>query len=647
MSDESLELGKRWMALAQKAAGARLALDDMGAAMQRMEADHSDAARNLYLTKQGLLLSAVSNLGDIACSSLETALPVWNKICGIGKELANTINNAWHCPEGGVNTCVAAGLSWEKALAQAWTEKGHRVISGLEAAHGLSVGEFGWDQVVAVCDTSARLEKLQICPLVALAKNVDEARQLRAEKRRLETIFNNNFRMGYAALQRAKQQVQEIERQADEARAAYQAQREKDKERIKREEQEIAEAKRQYEEQEQASRRQAEMERQHAAVSATEKSSKSRATTPRSGEDSEGNPGSPLTDGMSGTGPKPSLPDRSHAAGMGSGGKSFDVTAWNYGDPVPGVERPPAFDKPKKKIPCRLKDTSCLDPLSAGGEPSGQQKGTTTQNPWSQEIEQKVKGGVLSSEQIRRDIEQKVRGGRSSDGRPQGSCDENLGCPDDESGDKGPGKELLAKLDSDLDRIQNSQPGTAGGVLPGETLEAGSSFDKTAMLRSFRSGLGAYNQGRERFSSSGGTGGGLSGGNCPNRVPVPQELRAIAQRRGVSVPPDPTIDEMIAQAGSAEAASSGLRQHIQELRQALAQWPRGSQEETRRQMELEVGYEQQLLQAVEACRSRSERRAPQVTAPKGTQSGQPRGAGPSAPRGDCRYQGDGPAGACR
>jgi hypothetical protein len=197
-------------------------------------------------------------------------------------------------------------------------------------------------------------------------------------------------------------------------------------------------------------------------------------------------------------------------------------------------------------------------------------------------------------------------------------CDENLGCPDDESGTKGPGKDLLAKLDSDLGRIQNSQPGTAGGALSGETLEAGSSFDKTAMLRSFRSGLGAYNQGRERFSSSGGTGGGFSGGNCPNRVPVPQELRAIAQRRGVSVPPDPTIDDMIAQAGSAEAASSGLRQHIQELRQSLAQWPRGSQDETRRQMELEVGYEQAVVQAME-CRRGSQSltrdRTPQISSP--------------------------------
>ena len=90
------------------------------------------------------------------------------------------------------------------------------------------------------------------------------------------------------------------------------------------------------------------------------------------------------------------------------------MTAWNYGDPVPGVEQPPAFDKPKKKAPCRLKDTGCLDPLNAGDEPLSSEKGTTMLNPWSQEIEQKVEGGLLSSEQIRQEIEQKVRGGPSA-----------------------------------------------------------------------------------------------------------------------------------------------------------------------------------------------------------------------------------------
>ncbi len=194
-------------------------------------------------------------------------------------------------------------------------------------------------------------------------------------------------------------------------------------------------------------------------------------------------------------------------------------------------------------------------------------------------------------------------------------CDENLGCPDDESEEKGPGKDLLVKLNSDLERIQNSQAGTAGGALPGESLESESSVDKTAMLRSLRSGLGTYRQGRDALSSSGGSGGGVSGGNCSTRVPVPQELRAIAQRRGVSVPPDSTVDQIISQAGSAEAASSGLRRHIQELQQSLAQWPRGRQDDTRRQMELEVGYEQSLLQAVEVCRrgnSSAQRVAPPV-----------------------------------
>lgn len=246
-------------------------------------------------------------------------------------------------------------------------------------------------------------------------------------------------------------------------------------------------------------------------------------------------------------------------------------------------------------------------------------------------------GPVVNPELARAEPQTRV-GCKPKTAKKDQVCDENLGCPEDESDTNTKDKDLLAKLDADLDRIKNGQAGTAGGVLPGESFDAGqggSSFDKTAMLRSLRSGLGAYNQGREKFSSSGGTGGGFSGGNCPSRVPVPQELRAIAQRRGVSVPPDPTIDDMISQAGSAELASSGLRQHIQELRQALAQWPRGSQEEIRRQMELEVGYEQSVLQAVE-CR----RGARQTQAGSKTQSGRSGGQGCPLVCGNvvCSYQ---------
>lgn len=156
-------------------------------------------------------------------------------------------------------------------------------------------------------------------------------------------------------------------------------------------------------------------------------------------------------------------------------------------------------------------------------------------------------------------------------------CDENLGCPDDESGDKGPGKELLAKLDSDLDRIQHSQPGTAGGSLPGESLEAGSSFDKTAMLRSLRSGLGVYRDGRQAYQNAPGHGGGTAGlesglpaGQCPEtlgflasrlRTRDPQMIQALNK----------PITAQIAEAGGSASAIAATRAQIEVYRRNLTE----------------------------------------------------------------------------
>ncbi|MBS0165940.1 MAG: hypothetical protein JSR29_07655 [Nitrospira sp.] len=633
MSDESLELGKKWVALFQAATGARLAVDDMRTALERMQTDQSEAAFNISQAKKGIAVSAASNLLGLGCDMAGA----YGAACKIGREVGKSIQSALECRDGSASGCIGIGLSLEKAVALKWAKQGVYVIDGLTAIQMNAEGK-PYEYFVSACDVASaipKLKSLQGCDAIALVKDMREWQEVRALQANIAVIYNNNLRIGISALQKVEQQARELERQAQEARAAYQAQREKDEEKVRREQEGVVQAKKDYEERGRDKRQQAEMEQPVVQQQG-------------GGESSARGQGHGAELSSSTSGGRAASSEGGSKTPGGKGGGSFDVTAWNYGDPVPGVERPPEFDKPKKKIPCRLKDTDCLDPLYAVDEPSGQQKGPKTQNPWSQEIEQKVKGGLLSHEQIRQDIEQKVRGGRSSGNRSQSPCDENLGCPDDESGDKGPGKNLLAKLDSDLDRIQNSQAGTAGGALPGESLEAGasgSSFDKTAMLRSLRSGLGAYRQGRESFSSSGGPGGGFSGGNCPNRVPVPQELRAIAQRRESSIPLDPTIDEMIAKAGSAEAAISGLRQHIDQLRQALAQWPRGREEETRRQMELEVGYEQQLLQAVEACRSRGKRPAPQVTHPAVTQPGPPIGGGPSVP---CRNSGgDGEAGRCR
>lgn len=191
-------------------------------------------------------------------------------------------------------------------------------------------------------------------------------------------------------------------------------------------------------------------------------------------------------------------------------------------------------------------------------------------------------------------------------------CDETLGCPEDESDTSGKDKELLAKLDADLERIRNSSSDTAAGTLPGSTLEAsqgGSSFDTLAALRSLRSGLGVYRQGREAFSSSGGSSGISSGGNCANTIPYPPEAIAIVQRRGHQLPPMPTVDAMIQQAGGADSAASALRQQIQSQEQALAQWPAGREEEVRRLTELTVGHNRQILQAVECRRGASQQPA--------------------------------------
>ncbi len=378
-------------------------------------------------------------------------------------------------------------------------------------------------------------------------------------------IYNNNLRIGLSAIQKVERQAGELERQAQEARVAYQTQREKDEEKVRREQEGIAQTKKDYEESGRGKRQHAEMEQPVVQQQGGGDSSVGRK---RQGtERLSSQPGEQAASSEGGL---------KMEGGKGGDG-SFDVTAWNYGDPVPDVERPPEFDKPQKKTPCRLKDTDCLDPLYAEDELPGQQKGPTTRNPWSQEIEQKVKGGLLSSEQIRQDIEQKVRGGRSSGNRSEGPCDENLGCPDNESGANGPGKDLLAKLNSDLERIQNSQAGTAGGVLQGESFDTGegSSFDKTAMLRSLRSGLGAYREGKQAYKDVKGFGGGMAGsdsslppGQCPEtlgflasrlRTRNPQMVQALNK----------PITSQIAEAGGSASAIAATRAQVEVYRRNL------------------------------------------------------------------------------
>lgn len=607
MSDASLELGKKWLEMHKAAGEARAAVDDMLFTLQRMENDHSDGAWYAKEAMWGHGVSAVSNLGGVACDVIGFENKLLAYYCSMSRDIAKTLNNAGHCADGSDTHCVGMTVSYGKAWARQLTKYGPRLIDSypvLETPHISDSNRKGLGQAKASCKAAG----VKGCDVIDTLADIKEIMELIEFSQQLDVNFTNNYHIGLTALQKVQAETARLETEANEAYAAFLVQREKDEERIKREQEEIAQAKKKYEEKEQAKRQQAEMEQaQQAAAMARQESAGAGASTELYGEGVEGSrlqPGS-----ASGAGSEPSSPDRgSPAPGAGAGGKSFEATAWNYGDPVPGVEHPPEFDKTKKKIPCRLKDTNCLDPRYGGEDTPSQSEGPTSQNPWSQEIEQKIKSGLLSPEQIRQDIEQKVKGGiTSSQKSRQQPCDENLGCPDDEPGPKGPSQNLLAKLDSDLDRIQNSQAGTAGGRLPGESLDASegvSSFDKTAMLKSLRSGLSGYRQGRETFSPSGGSAGTLSGGNCPNMVPVPQELRRIAQRQGIEVSPDPTIDTMIRKAGSAEAAISGLRPHIQQLQEARAQWspgqpgPLGS-EDTRRYYELEIGYEQALVQAME------------------------------------------------
>ena len=611
MSDESLRLGQKWLEIQRAAGKATMAADDMHVVLQRMENDQSEAFWNIAKTKMGILLSAADNVGSIACDVLEgTTAKQIGRLCSLAKDIIKTVKGAGECNMGSVKDCVGAALSYEKALARVWADKGVRVISGLEAVALMQQEGFSFDLVVAGCE-AADIKKLQEilggCSVVALAKNAREAWEVRALKGQLDVIFRNNIRIAYAALQRVEQQAKELERQADDARAAYQAQREKDEaaeaERIKREQEEISQAKKDSEEKERAKRQQAEMEQARiSAESAAQQQGSGGSTARNDGERAGRN--SPQSGGRASS----SDGDLQMSGGKGGGG-SFDITVWNYGDPVPGVERPPEFDKPKRKNPCHFKDTNCLEPFAEGAVTPSQDNPPAAQNPWSQEIEREITGGLLSSEQIRQEIEQKVRGGLSSSRKSaQQPCDENLGCPDDESGAKGPGKDLLAKLDADLDRIKSNQPGAAGGTLPGSTLDAGeggSSFDTLAALRSLRSGLGVYRQGREAFSNLRGSPGMSLGGNCPNKIPYPPEAISIVQRRGQQLPPMPTVDAMIQQAGGADSAASALRQQIQAQEQALAQWPAGLEEEVRRLTELTVGHNRQILQAVECRRGNS------------------------------------------
>jgi len=412
MSDESLELGKKWMALAQAAAGARVATDDMKVAWERMGQDRSDAAWSMVQMKRAILLSFASNLGDLACGSLKLVAPGLNKGCELGKDFANTLNSGWQCDEGDTKACQGMKWSYSTMIARAFTENGAKVVAGAKAATMISNKEIEPELAVTACD--AYFDKG--CPYVAIAKNIHEATELRALQGQLDRIFNNNLSIGNAALQKMEQRARELERQAGEALVAYRTQREKDEavkaERIKREQEEMAQTRRAQEERQEAGKRQ-EMEQPKNSTSAASQESESHRQSDRASD---------RHTERTGTGaPSPSSrSENASLSGGSNGGKSFDVTVWNYGDPVPGVERPAEFDKPKRKSFCHFKDTSCLNPfdggVEAGGgkgkaEQQGQQRGGLSSEKIRQDIDKAVRGGLLSSEQIRQHIDQVVRPG--------------------------------------------------------------------------------------------------------------------------------------------------------------------------------------------------------------------------------------------
>lgn len=163
-------------------------------------------------------------------------------------------------------------------------------------------------------------------------------------------------------------------------------------------------------------------------------------------------------------------------------------------------------------------------------------------------------------------------------------CDEILGCPEDESDTNTKDKDLLAKLDADLERIKSGQPGTAGGTLPGESLDAGedgSSSDKLAMLKSLRAGLGAYRESQQalRDMKKQGKGGTTGDGDIDFSLPpgpCPENLSFLVPRLRSRDPKmhDPalysvSIRESIKMAGSPGRVIQASRAQVEEFRRAL------------------------------------------------------------------------------
>jgi hypothetical protein len=475
LTDRRIELGKKWMALRHAAMKAHLAAEDMKAALTRMETDRSNAASDIVIAKKGIVLNALSNLGNIACEFDRTSL------CSLSKSIAETLNNAWHCGEGGGEKC----LIMVESYGSAWAE---RLIPESK-------------QLMPMPDPQTVVEAGK-----ELRERFNEYKDTKDLEINLQRQFSHNVRSGIASLNKVESQIRQLEKEADAAWAAYQAEKARLKDEAKKPISESGSS-------------QPNSKKQADQIHVSKKGKKERWVTlddpdfPPASEDR--------------TYAAQAQPEPSNHGDQGQSGKTifYDPEVW----------RPDDWDKPKAR-PC--------EDLRGNRVP-------------------------CSTEQM-------------SDSEAQAE-------------DRKTAEQLMAELDQIANEPDKGQSADFHAMNEGRN-----GSDKLAMLRGARSALGTYRQGRDLAESARSFG----GGTCPNMVPYPSEALAILQRQGKSVPPMPSVDSMIAQAGGVNAAAAGLRQQIAAYRQTLASWPQGQHGDSRRLTELTMQHNQAILEAVE-CRGRS------------------------------------------
>jgi hypothetical protein len=474
LPDRRIELGKKWMALRQAAMKAHLTAEDMKAALMRMETDRSNAARDIVNTKKGITLNALSSLGNIACEFDRTSL------CSLGKSIAETLNNAWHCGGGSGEKCINMVESYGSAWAERLIPKSKQLMPMPDPQTVVEAGK-------------------------ELREGFNEYKETKDLEINLQRQFSHNVRSGIASLNKVESQIQQLEKEAGAAWAAYQAEKARLQDVAKKS---ISESS--------SSQSKSEKQVDQTHVSKGKKERWVELSDPDFPPASEGEIFSVQAQ-----------PETSNLGNQGQSGKTifYDPEVW----------RPDDWDKPKAK-PC-----------------------------------------------------EDLRGNRVP-------CrTEQMAESEAQAEDRKTAEQLMAELDQIANEPDKGQSADFHAMNEGRN-----GSDKLAMLRGARSALGTYRQGRDLAESARSFG----GGNCPNMVPYPSEALAILQRQGKSVPPMPSVDSMIAQAGGVNAAAGGLRQQIAAYQQTLASWPQGQHGDSRRLTELTMQHNQAILEAVE-CRGRS------------------------------------------